>query len=75
MEIYSCPARLRTRLDNDEAYATHNYHDASQKVEVVCDEHNHDIITERRKRGSLKMLKQKKAHRDAPSDSEQVEVI
>lgn len=35
-----------------------NYDDASQKVEIVCDQHNHLIITERRKKGSLKDLKE-----------------
>ncbi|CRK91937.1 CLUMA_CG005555, isoform A, partial [Clunio marinus] len=54
-----CRARLRTRLDKNEQYMTHrNYDDASQKVEIVCDQHNHLIITERRKKGSLKDLKE-----------------
>lgn len=37
-----------------------NFDDTSQKVEIVCDQHNHDIITERRKKGSLQELKRSK---------------
>lgn len=73
LTFYSCrcPARLRTRLENNEHYATHkNYHNASQRVEVVCNQHNHDIITERRKRGSLKSLRKKKVRPTQDSEAQ-----
>lgn len=45
-----------------------NYDTLDQKVEIVQKEHNHEIITERRKKGSLKHLQQrKKSGNDAPS--------
>ena len=45
-----------------------NYDTLDQKVEIVQKEHNHEIITERRKKGSLKHLQQNKKRRnDEPS--------
>lgn len=45
-----------------------NYDTLDQKVEIVQKEHNHEIITERRKKGSLKHLQQrKKSANDGPS--------
>ena len=56
--FFRCRARLTTQVENSEQYLVHkNFHDTSQKVEISCDEHNHEIITERRKYGSLKSLK------------------
>lgn len=67
--LSSCRARLRTRLENNEQYMTDkNFDDTSQKVEIVCDQHNHDIITERRKKGSLQELRRSK-------QSQQQEII
>lgn len=48
---------MRTRLEKGEQYTADNYDDERQKLEIVCSDHNHDIITDRRKKGSLKNLK------------------
>lgn len=58
ISLHRCRARLRTVLNKNEQYTTHNFDDADQKVEMVCSLHNHEIITERRKKGSLKGLKE-----------------
>lgn len=49
-------------MDNNEKYSNKNFDDVSQKVEIVDDIHNHDIITERRKKGSLLELKRSKLY-------------
>lgn len=63
ISFHSCAARLRTRLSNRAVYA-HNFDDPSQTVEIVQSEHNHGIITERRKKGSLKTLKDAKKFKE-----------
>jgi FLYWCH zinc finger domain len=71
-----CRARLRTRLDKSKKnFSLHkNFNDESQKVEIVCNQHNHELITERLKKGELKMLKEEvnKKRCDVMSDKEKV---
>lgn len=55
--FFRCRARLRTTLEDREKYTNDNIGDLTQKIEIVCSKHNHEIITERRKKGSLKKLK------------------
>lgn len=59
-DFFRCKARLTTQVEDSEQYSVHkNFDDRSQKVEISCDQHNHEIITERRKYGSLKTLTRK----------------
>lgn len=45
-------------MENNEPYTIpKQFEDPSQKVDVVCDQHNHEMIIRRRKRGSIKKLK------------------
>lgn len=56
-----------------------NFDDANQKVEIVCDEHNHDLVTKRRPKGSLKYLKLKdqaqETTEEADSEREQFDMF
>lgn len=58
---------MRARYDPSVPFEN-NYDTLDQKVEIVQKDHNHEIITERRKKGSLKHLQQrKKRGNDEPS--------
>ncbi|KAL7020393.1 hypothetical protein ACKWTF_011507 [Chironomus riparius] len=50
-----CRARLRTNLRNNEQFQAGD-NDERQKVEIVCNNHNHEHIKHRRKKGDLKKL-------------------
>lgn len=50
-----CRARLRTNLRQNEEHMTESF-DVKQKVEIVCNLHNHELIKHRRKKGDLKKL-------------------
>lgn len=75
ISFYSCPARLRTVLSRNEQYTTHNLDDADQKVEMVCSQHNHEIITVRRKKGSLKAMKAGKQQEIFKEEMEALDVV
>jgi hypothetical protein len=53
-QISRCRARLRARINNDNYRISKNYDDVNQQVEVVDGRHNHEIIDDRRKKGTLK---------------------
>lgn len=53
----NCLARVRTKIQRTEKYGVdRDFDDLDQIIEVVCDDHNHKIFTERRKKGELKKL-------------------
>jgi hypothetical protein len=49
----SCPSKVRTRLELGMSYDK-KYDMDNQQIEIVNRKHNHEIITGRRKKGTLK---------------------
>lgn len=50
--ILKCHARMRTKLEDE--VSNKNYDTIKQQIEIVQNDHNHGILNERRKRGTLK---------------------
>ena len=76
-KILGCKARLKTRLRKGEKYGVdRNFDDENQMVEVVSSEHNHEIITERRKKGEIKNLnKFKEIVKESRNDSDEEIIV
>lgn len=66
---------MRARFDPAVPFEN-NYDTLDQKVEIVQKDHNHEIITERRKKGSLKhLLQRKKPSNDRLSNDRSIELM
>lgn len=76
-KILGCKARLKTRLCKGEKYGVdRNFDDENQMVEIVSSEHNHEIITERRKKGEIKnIIKIKENVKESQNDSDEEIIV